>query len=654
MSGTLEFTSIMSSLTISLPDGSQKVVPRGTRPIDVAASISPRLASDAIVARVDGQLFDLTRPLEADAQLEILTTKSPEALQVYRHSTAHLLAAAVLELFPETKLGIGPPTDTGFYYDFQREKKFTPEDLERIEAKMREIQQRNLLFERKMTGKEEGLRKYSDDWMKRELIEERAGDVFSEYTLGPGFIDFCRGPHVPSTEKLKAFRLLSIAGAYWKGNEKNPQLQRIYGTAFFNKKELDEYLNRLEEAKRRDHRKLGQELDLFSIQELAGPGLIFFHPKGGTIRKLLEDWMRDQYQKRGYSLVYTPHIARSDLWKTSGHYNFYSENMFDRMELDDAEYQLKPMNCPFHILIYRDRLRSYRDLPVRLGELGTVYRYERSGVMHGLLRVRGFTQDDAHIFCTPEQIEDEVVNCLQFAIDTLTTYGFTQYEAELSTWDAGASGKYDGSPDHWNLAESALKRAADRLNLKVKISPDEAAFYGPKVDVKLVDAIGRLWQLSTVQFDFTLPRRFGLEYIAEDGKSHQPLMVHRALYGSIERFFGILIEHYAGAFPIWLAPVQAVVLPITDRQNEYAKEVHAQLLAAGLRAELDDRSEKVNFKIREAQLQKVPYMLVIGDREAQAEQVSVRNRKHGDQGVKTLDAFLGEIRGLIDSKAVTE
>jgi threonyl-tRNA synthetase len=644
----------MSSLTISLPDGGQKIVPSGTRPIDVANSISPRLASDAIVARVDGQLFDLTRPLEADSQLEILTTKSPEALQVYRHSTAHLLAAAVLELFPETKLGIGPPTDTGFYYDFQRDKKFTPEDLEKIEAKMRELQQQNLPFERKMTTKEEGLRQYSDDWMKRELIEERAGDVFSEYTLGPNFIDFCRGPHVPSSEKLKAFKLLSIAGAYWKGNEKNPQLQRIYGTAFFTKKELDEYLNRLEEAKRRDHRKLGQELDLFSIQELAGPGLIFFHPKGGTIRKLLEDWMRDQYQRRGYSLVYTPHIARSDLWKTSGHYNFYSENMFDRMELDDAEYQLKPMNCPFHILIYRDRLRSYRDLPVRLGELGTVYRYERSGVMHGLLRVRGFTQDDAHIFCTPEQVEDEVVNCLQFAIDTLTTFGFTQYEAELSTWDAGASGKYDGSAEQWELAESALKRATDRLGMTVKVSPDEAAFYGPKIDVKLVDAIGRLWQLSTVQFDFTLPRRFGLEYIAEDGKSHQPLMVHRALYGSIERFFGILIEHYAGAFPVWLAPVQAVVLPITDRQNEYAKEVKAKLVAAGIRAELDDRSEKVNFKIREAQLQKVPYMLVIGDREAQAGQVSVRNRKHGDQGVKTLDAFLSELKTLIDTKAVSE
>ncbi len=644
----------MSSITITLPDGSQQHLPAGVRPLDVAQSISPRLADAALVAKVNGELWDLTRPLEGDSTLQLLTNKDPEALYVYRHSTAHLLAAAVLELFPETQLGIGPPTDNGFYYDFQRSTKFTPEDLEKIEKRMHEIQARNLPYERQLTHKDEGLRKYANDWMKKQLIEEKADEVFTEYTLGPGFIDFCRGPHVPSTNKLKAFKLLSIAGAYWKGDEKNPQLQRIYGASFFTQKELDEFLNRLEEARRRDHRKLGQELDLFSIQDLAGPGLIFFHPKGGTIRKILEDWMRDQYVKRGYSLVYTPHIARSDLWKTSGHYNFYSENMFKRMELDDAEYQLKPMNCPFHILIYRDRLHSYRDLPVRLGELGTVYRYERSGVMHGLLRVRGFTQDDAHIFCTPEQIEDEVVNCLQFAVDTLETFGFTQYEAELSTWDGGASGKYDGSADQWAIGEKALHQAADRLNLKVKVSPDEAAFYGPKIDVKLVDAIGRYWQLSTVQFDFTLPRRFGLEYIAEDGKSHQPLMVHRALYGSVERFFGILIEHYAGAFPVWLAPVQAVILPITDRQNEYAQQLKQRLVNAGVRATLDDRSEKVNFKIREAQLQKVPFMLVVGDREAQVGQVSVRHRKHGDQGVLSVETFLERITHLIEKKISTD
>ena len=643
-----------ASITATLPDGSEKKVPAGSRPIDIAREISPRLADDAVVAKVNGQFYDLTRPLETDVELKILTSKNPEALEVYRHSTAHLLAAAVLELFPETKLGVGPPTDSGFYYDFQRETAFSPEDLEKIEARMRELQAKDLPFERRLTRKEDGLRKYADDWMKRELIAEKADEVFSEYTLGPDFIDFCRGPHVPSTGRIKAFKLLSIAGAYWKGDEHNPKLQRIYGTAFFSKKDLDDYVARMEEAKKRDHRKLGQELDLFSIQDLAGPGLIFFHPKGGLVRKIIEDWMRDQYIARGYSLVYTPHIMRRELWKTSGHANFYSASMFKPMELDDAEYQLKPMNCPGHILIYADKLHSYRDLPVRLGELGTVYRYERSGVMHGLLRVRGFTQDDAHIFCTPEQIEDEVVNCLQFAVDVLKTYGFDSYEAELSTWDGGKSGNFDGTPDQWELAENALRQAAERLQLKIKIVPDEAAFYGPKIDMKLVDAIGRLWQLSTVQFDFTLPRKFNLEYVAEDGKKHQPLMVHRALYGSIERFFGILIEHYAGAFPVWLAPVQAIVLPITDRSLEHAEKVKARLREAGVRVEVDDRKEKVNLKIRDAQLQKIPYMLVVGDREAQNDSVSVRNRKHGDQGVKTVDEFLAGIQQLIASRATTE
>lgn len=641
----------MSQIQVTLPDGSVKSVAAGARPLDVAREISSRLADDAVVARVNGQMWDLTRPFESDAQLQILTSKNPEALEVYRHSTAHLLAAAVLELFPETKLGIGPPTDTGFFYDFQRETAFTPEDLEAIEKRMAEIRDRDLPYERKLMEKERGIQVYADQPMKVELITEKADAVFSEYTLGPHFIDFCRGPHVPTSKRLKAFKLLSISGAYWKGDEKNQRLQRIYGTAFFSQKELDAYLHQLEEAKKRDHRKLGQELDLFSIQELAGPGLIFFHPKGGIIRKTIEDWMREQYLQRGYSLVYTPHVMRSDLWKTSGHLNFYAENMFKRMELDDAEYQLKPMNCPGHILIYADKLRSYRDLPVRLGELGTVYRYERSGVMHGLLRVRGFTQDDAHIFCTPEQIEDEVVACLEFAVDTLKAYGFETYEAELSTWDGGASGKYDGSPEQWALAENALKKAVERLGMIAPVMTDEAAFYGPKIDVKLVDALGRKWQLSTVQFDFTLPRRFGLEYVAEDGRKHQPLMVHRALYGSIERFFGILVEHYAGAFPVWLAPVQATVLPITDRHLDYARSVEQQLKDAGVRVTLDDRKEKVNLKIREAQLQKVPYMLVVGDREAETGAVSVRHRKHADLGAKPVGEFVAEIRKLIDTRA---
>ena len=644
----------MSSYSITLPDGSVKTVPAGSRPLDVALAISPRLAADCITARVNGEMFDLTRPFEGDSTLQLLTTRDPESLEVYRHSTAHLLAAAVIELWPETQLGIGPPIETGFYYDFDRAEKFSPEDLEKIETKMWEIQKRNLTYDRVMTAKDEGLKKYASAWMKCELISDRAGEVFSEYTLGPQFIDFCRGPHVPSTEKIKAFKLLSIAGAYWKGDEKNKQLQRIYGTAFFTQKDLDAHLNRIEEAKRRDHRRIGQELDLFSIQDLAGPGLIFFHPKGGTIRRILEDWMRDQYVQRGYSLVYTPHVAKVDLWKTSGHFNFYSQNMFKTMELDDAEYQLRPMNCPFHILIYADRPKSYRDLPVRLGELGTVYRYERSGAMHGLLRVRGFTQDDAHIFCTPEQVEDEVVNCLQFAIDTLHAFGFEKYEAELSTWDNGKSGKYDGTPEQWTLAENALKTATDRLGLKVRVVTDEAAFYGPKIDMKLVDAIGRVWQLSTVQFDFTLPRRFGLEYIADDGKKHQPVMVHRALFGSVERFFGILVEHYAGAFPVWLAPIQVAVLPITDKQSEFALQVKNELASAGVRVWIDERNEKVNLKIRDAQLQKIPYMLVIGGREAEAGSVSVRHRKQGDLGVKPLADFIAEIKEKIASKQTTD
>jgi threonyl-tRNA synthetase len=488
--------------------------------------------------------------------------------------------------------------------------------------------------------------------MKCELIEDKTeGDRISCYTTGPTFVDFCRGPHIPSTGKIKALKVMSLAGAYWKGDERNPRMQRIYGTAFFTKDDLDAHLHRLEEAKKRDHRKLGPELDLFSIQELAGPGLIFWHPKGGLVRKIMEDWLREEYLRRGYGLVFTPHVARKDLWRVSGHLNFYAENMFKAMELDDAEYQLKPMNCPFHILIYKDRLRSYRDLPVRLGELGTVYRYERSGVMHGLMRVRGFTQDDAHIFCTPDQVKSEVIGCLDFALDVLRTFGFDKYQVELSTWDGGASDKYDGTPEQWKLAEDALHAALEQRNIPAKVIPDEAAFYGPKIDVKLVDAIGRLWQLSTVQFDFTLPRRFDLEYIAEDGKAHQPLMVHRALWGSVERFFGVLLEHYAGAFPLWLAPVQAVVLPITDKQIDYARSVTERLKAAGLRVDLDARSEKVNAKIREAQIHKIPYMLVVGGREAESGQVSVRHRKLGDQGAKPVEEFLAAAQQEIAAKA---
>ena len=643
----------MESIRVALPDGSEQVVEKGATPLSVAESIGPRLAKSALVAKLDGQLVDLTAPIEQDTELRILTDRDSEALEVYRHSSAHLLAAAVLELYPETKLGIGPPTEQGFFYDFQRDTPFTPEDLEKIEARMREIVKRNPPNERVWLPREETLAKFKEmgEQMKCELIEDKTeGDKISVYKTGEQFLDFCRGPHIPSMGRIKAFKLLSVAGAYWKGDERNARLQRIYGTSFFSKKDLDDHLHRLEEAKKRDHRKLGKELDLFSIQESAGPGLIFWHPKGGTIRRVMEDWLRDEYVRRGYGLVYTPHVARHDLWKTSGHAEFFSDDMFSTMQLDDSDYQLKPMNCPFHILMYKDRLRSYRDLPVRMGELGTVYRYERSGVMHGLLRVRGFTQDDAHIFCTPKQVKDEILGCVDFALDVLKTFGFDKFEIELSTWDGGAGGKYAGSAEEWEMAEDGLFSALKKREIEAKVMADAAAFYGPKIDVKLVDAIGRPWQLSTVQFDFNLPRRFQLEYIAEDGKAHQPVMVHRALWGSVERFFGVLIEHYAGAFPVWLAPVQAVVLPITDRQNEYAQQVFEQLKDAGIRVEIDSRSEKVNLKIREAQLQKVPYMLVVGQREADAGKVAVRHRKRGDEGAKPVQEVIARLRELVDSK----
>jgi threonyl-tRNA synthetase len=641
---------------LKLPDGSTKEVPKGTTALDVAKSISPRLADAALAAKTNGDLIDLTRPLDKDTDLRILTDRDAEALEVYRHSSAHLLAAAVLELFPETKLGHGPATENGFFYDFFRETPFTPEDLEKIEKKMQELVQQNLPYAREFVDRTEGLRKFKGegDFMKCHFIEQftKPDEKISIYKTGK-FLDFCRGPHLPSTGKIKAFKLLNIAGAYWLGDEKNPQLQRIYGTSFFSKKDLDAYLNGLEEAKKRDHRVLGKQLDLFSIQELAGPGLIFWHPKGGIIRKEMEDWMRDQYVKRGYSLVYTPHVMRRQLFFTSGHEGYYAQNFFDFMELDDAEYRVKPMNCPGHILIYKDSLKSYRDLPVRLGELGTVYRYERSGVMHGLLRVRGFTQDDAHIFCTPEQIEKEIADCVEFARDVLKDFGFDKFQTELSTWDPNDRKSFVGSEEQWNMATSSLENVLKKLNIEYKTIPGEAAFYGPKIDIKLVDAIGRLWQLSTVQFDFNLPQRFDLEYVAEDGSRKQPLMVHRALFGSVERFFGVLIEHYAGAFPVWLSPVQVAMIPIAERHSEYAEKVASQLRAEGVRVTVDSRNEKMNAKIREHAMQKIPFLLVVGDKESEANKVNVRTRgKEKTDDMGTAD-FVDKIKKLVAEKSAT-
>jgi threonyl-tRNA synthetase len=673
-----------SEIQVQLPDGSVRKFAAGVTPFQVAESISPRLAAASIVARIKPlhqraavatasstsgeeamyaaedasaeRMVDLATPLTEDVALELLTEKDPDALKVVRHSAAHVMATAVLELFPETKLGHGPATDSGFFYDFYRPTPFTPEDLKLIEGRMAEVVARDEKFVREFEPREKGLAEFKadGDFMKVHFIERftHEGEDISLYRNGK-FVDFCRGPHVPSTGRVKAFKVTSLAGAYWLGDEKNPQLQRIYGTAFFSKKALDEHFARLEEAARRDHRVLGKQLDLFSIQEVAGAGLIFWHPKGAMVRKIMEDWMREECLRRGYELVYTPHVMRSKLWEISGHAGFYAQNMYTPMELDDAEYRLKPMNCPGHILIYKNTPKSYRDLPARYAELGNVYRYERSGTMHGLLRVRGFTQDDAHIFCTPEQIEDEVVACIDFAQAVLKTFGFSEFKVELSTWDPKDRKNYAGSDDKWDLAVGALDRALTRKGISYTTIPGEAAFYGPKIDVKLVDVLGRLWQLSTVQFDFNLPARFELEYVGEDGERHQPVMVHRALFGSVERFFGVLIEHYAGAFPLWLAPVQIGLVPISERHLPYAEKVQQRLRDAGFRVELDARNEKMNAKIRDLTLQKVPYVLVMGDKEEATCAVSVRTRGKGDKGSEPLEDFIAQAKELVANQSAT-
>ena len=644
--------STMASVLITFPDGKAKEYPQGVTALEVAQSIGPRLAADALVARVNGRLVDLSTPIESSAPIQFIIPSSPEALEVYRHSSAHLLAAAVLELFPDAHPGIGPPTETGFFYDFYREKPFTEDDLKRIEEKMRELAEADLPYERVYYPKEEGLKLFESmgEFLKCELIREKAEPVFSAYRTGK-FLDFCLGPHIPSTGRIKAFKLLSVAGARWKGDERSHPLQRIYGTAFFSPNELQDFLNQIEEARKRDHRRLGKELDLFSIQDEAGPGLIFWHPKGGVIRKEVEDFLREELLRQSYQLVFTPHVAKLDLWKTSGHVNFYRENMFTPIQLEDAEYQLRPMNCPFHILIYKDARRSYRELPLRLAEFGTVYRYERSGVMHGLLRVRGFTQDDAHIFATPQTVEAEVGACVDFALLVLKTFGFEKFKVDLSTWDPADRAKYSGEAAQWEMAEQTLDSALRSRGIPAQRMVGEAAFYGPKIDIKLVDALGRLWQLTTVQFDFFLPSRFGLEYVGADGQPHPPIMVHRALLGSMERFFGVLIEHYAGAFPVWLSPVQVVVLPISEKHLAYAREVAEELRSAKVRVQLDDRNEKLNARIRDAQLQKVPFMLVVGDREVAARGVAVRRRDTGDAGFQPLAEFIPWVRKLIDTRA---
>jgi threonyl-tRNA synthetase len=580
------------------------------------------------------------------------TKPADSPLEIYRHSSAHLLAAAVTELFPEAQCGIGPPTDEGFFYDFLVPRPFTPEDLAAIEKKMAHIVKQNRPIEKKLIPKREALDLFAKkgQTLKCELIREKAGEQVQCYTMGE-FIDFCLGPHLPSTGQIKAFKLKDTPSqAYWKGQEGNPAMQRIYGYAFFTKEELDRHLHRLEEAKRRDHRKLGRELDLFSVSEDTGAGLILWHPKGAFIRKQIEDYWRDEHYAGGYELVYTPHIAKLDLWRTSGHTEYYKANMYSPIEIENVAYQLKPMNCPFHITIYKSRLRSYRDLPIRWAELGTVYRFERSGVLHGLLRVRGFTQDDAHLFCRPDQLDDEIVRVLDFTTNILKTFGFDHYDIYLSTRPENAS----GSEEQWEVATAALRRALELRKLPYQVDPGEGVFYGPKIDIKIKDVLERAWQCSTIQVDFHNPQRFQLEYIGEDGAAHRPIMIHRALLGSLERFFGVLIEHYAGAFPIWLAPVQAVVIPVAERHQPYGHEVAGRLRAAGVRVSVDDRSEKMNYKIREAQVQKVPYMLVLGDREVEAGTVAVRHRQAGDLGAASVDELAARIARLAAERAVIE
>jgi threonyl-tRNA synthetase len=603
-------------------------------------------STDRLVAiKVNGETRDLSETISSPAELEPVYMDSPEGIQIIRHSASHVMAEAVRELFPGVKVTIGPAIKDGFYYDFDHERPFEAEDLSEIESKMAEIIDKDLPFFRSEISREEAIEFFRSQGepYKVELLEELTEDMVSLYKQG-NFTDLCRGPHVPSTGKIKAFHLTNVAGAYWRGDERNRMLSRIYGVAFADKESLDAHLKNLEEAKKRDHRRLGRELDLFSIQEDLGSGLILWHPKGGTIRTIIEDFWRKEHYRAGYEIVYSPHIGRAELWQTSGHLDFYRENMYSPMDIEGQEFFIKPMNCPFHIMIYRSRIRSYRELPLRWAEMGTVYRYERSGVLHGLLRVRGFTQDDAHIFCRPDQIEDEVLSCLDLTLHLLGSFGFHEYEVLLSVRDPERKEKYIGDDAMWDMAEGSLVKALERRELSYEREEGEAVFYGPKIDIKIKDALGRAWQCTTIQFDFNLPERFNMTFIGSDGLEHRPYMVHRALLGSLERFFGILIEHYAGAFPVWLAPVQAIILTITDRHIPYGRDLFKGLVDGGIRTECDFRNEKLSFKVREAQTKKIPYMVVIGDKEVEGHTVTVRLRDGSNLAPMSLEELTTRIR----------
>jgi threonyl-tRNA synthetase len=631
----------MESIQISMQGGSAQVFPKGISAKAALEQLNGTVPPEVFAVKANGVERDLLAPLETDAILQPLAFDSSEGKEIYRHSSTHILAQAVKECFPSAQLTIGPAIEEGFFYDFAFERSFTPEDLEAIEQRAKAIISSNLTVTRLEMAKSEAIdffRKQGEHY-KVELLEGIPDEQVSLYQQGE-FVDLCRGPHIPSTGHIKAFKILTSAGAYWRGDERNPMLQRLYGTSFPTEEALQAHLHKLEEIKRRDHRKLGKDLDLFSIQDETGPGLILWHPKGAQIRLLIENFWRDQHLANQYELVYSPHVARLDLWKTSGHVDFYKENMFTPMPVESSEYQLKPMNCPFHIMVYKSHLRSYRDLPVRYGELGTVYRYERSGVLHGLMRVRGFTQDDAHLFCRPDQLADEVQKVLQFTTFMLGTFGFTEFKMFLSTRPSKAVGTFE----QWDQATLALEGALKDGGYSYQEDPGEGVFYGPKIDVKIQDALGRSWQCSTIQVDFNNPERFGLTYVGEDGKTHQPIMIHRALLGSIERFFGIILEHYGGAFPVWLAPVQVLVLPISEKHFGYGRQVEQKLREKGCRVALDLRNEKIGLKIREAEKAKVPFMLVVGDREAEAEMVSVRQRNGKNLGTMSIMNVVALIR----------
>ncbi len=635
-------------ITIEFPDGDTKEYTKGMTPGEIVNQISKGLAKNTIVAKFNNELYDLTRPLEVDGKIYFFSYDDLEGLETYWHSSSHVMAHAIKELFPDAKFGFGPAIENGFYYDIELNRAITPDDLALIEKKMTEIVQRNDVFSREDISKEEAIKlfEHKNEKYKVEHIHELNSNV-SIYKEGE-FVDLCSGPHVPSTGYIKYFKLLNIAGAYWKGDENRPMLQRLYGISFPQKKQLEEYLKKLEEAKKRDHRKLGKDLDLFSVNEEIGAGLILWHPKGALMRKIIEDFWRDTHLDRGYELVFTPHIARLNLWDKSGHLDFFSENMFAPLDMENVKYQLKPMNCPFHLAIYKSQTRSYKDLPIRWAELGTVYRYERSGVLHGLMRVRGFTQDDAHVFCRQDQLQQEILNCLDITTFILNSFGFDRYEVYLSTRPE----KFVGSEENWDRATTALKNALDEFNLEYEIDPGEGVFYGPKIDIKIKDVLERSWQCSTIQVDFNEPERFNITYRGQDGSDHQPIMIHRALMGSLERFFGVLIEHYGGAFPIWLSPLQVIILPITDNQHAYAREIEKVIKQNNIRVKIDDRNEKIGYKIREAELQKIPYMIVIGDSEMKTGKVAVRKRREGDRGEFELNSFITKMKSEISNKSV--